>query len=499
MTIEDLSSWPALVGSSTSFAPRTEISCGESDDPNNNPEWEMLVDDDDDDIVNVDQQVATTITSSIIDYASFIFPDVANETIGMNTTATTPIPLAFVRHNTGDSNNSNRVVEGQRPRSYTVGGGGDEIKAATNTTFFHRAASGPIRGFMTTVGASLFPKRRTSLLRKCSSTPDLLICDDDHDIVIDDISDDSEDEETSEEEDAELVEHGGGDYNNNESFEVLSTKAMNEEEEDEFTKVGVEEDDDYSEIAPPSINTSSCWSLTSTLLPHPSSAASVAWGSTASGPTFKEVLLARQRINSSDEGEFGKDKAMTEAKLLDPNRRNHHLRIRIKPKLVVVDDDGSISPGTKTMKHAHSTGDLSKMLHVVGEGHESSFGQGRRRVKKKQMRLTIMEEDDNCDFVIGRGSGGGIADGGGGGTVIGDTDAIDYYQRKEHGSKSTVNKKKERPDEAKRREIIMYKKGMQRLKQAESLKGQQVESSSTKEMKKTKNDKGVRGKKDKRR
>ena len=75
---------------------------------------------------------------------------------------------------------------------------------------------------------------------------------------------------------------------------------------------------------------------------------------------------------------------------------------------------------------------------------------------------------------------------------------MDYYQRKEHGSKSTVNKKKERPDEAKRREIIMYKKGMQRLKQAESLKGQKV-SSSTKEVKKTKNDKGVGGKKEKRR
>jgi hypothetical protein len=477
-------------------------------------------------IVNVDHHIientmtATVTSSSIIDDTSFIFPDVFannNETLHMNTTSTTttPAPLAFVHpHNTSDSNNSNRRgVDGQRPRSYTVGGGGgvNEEKIATNT-FFHRAASGPIRGFMTgtaTGASSLFPKRRTSLLRKCSSTPDLLICDNDHDIIIDDISDDSEDEEetSEEEEDAEFVEHGGGD-NNNESFEVLSNKAMNEEEEeeeDEFTEVGVEnDDDDYSEIAPPSINTSSCWSMASTLLPPSSSAASVAWGCTTSGPTFKDVLLARQRINSSDEeGEFGKDKAITEAKLLDPNRRNHHLRIRIKPKLVVVDDDGSNSHGTKTMKHSHSTGGLSKMLHDVGEGHDSSFGQGgrNRRVKKKQMRLTIMEEDENCDIVIGRGSGGGIAaDGcGGGGPVIGESDAMDYYQRKEHGSKSTVNKKKERPDEAKRREIIMYKKNLQRLKQAESQKGQKVESSSTKEMKKTKNDKGVGGKKEKRR
>lgn len=493
MTIEDISSWPALVGSTKDniAPPRTEISCGESEDPHN-PEWEMLVDDDDE-IVNVDTMTAT-VTSSIFDDASFIFPDAANnETLHMNTTATTPAPLAFVRHNTRDSNKSNRGVEGQRPRSYTVGGGGGVNEEKATNTFFHRAASGPIRGFTTTAGAtSLFPKQRTSLLRKCSSTPDLLICDDDHDIIIDDISDDSEDEEeTSEEEDAELVEHGGED-NNNESFEVLSNKAMNEE--DEFTEVRVEEeDDDYSEIAPPSINTSSCWSLTSTLLPHPSSAASVAWGCTTSGPTFKDVLLARQRFNSSDEGEFGKDKALTEAKLLDPNRRNHHLRIRIKPKLVVVGDDGgsSNSHGTKTMKHAHSTGGLSKMLHDVGEGHDSSFGQGgqNRRVKKKQS-LTITEEDEICDFFIGRGSGGG-------GTVIGESDAMDYYQRKEHGSKSAVNKKKERPDEAKRREIIMYKKNLQRLKQAESQKGQKVESSSTKEM--TKNDKGVGGKKEKRR
>jgi hypothetical protein len=46
--------------------------------------------------------------------------------------------------------------------------------------------------------------------------------------------------------------------------------------------------------------------------------------------------------------------------------------------------------------------------------------------------------------------------------VLGDTDAMDYYHRKALGAKGRVNGLRLRPDEAKRKEITMNKKQMQR-------------------------------------
>jgi len=46
--------------------------------------------------------------------------------------------------------------------------------------------------------------------------------------------------------------------------------------------------------------------------------------------------------------------------------------------------------------------------------------------------------------------------------ILGATDAMEFYHRKEAGYQGRVNGSKIRPDEAKRREITMYKKNLQR-------------------------------------
>ena len=48
---------------------------------------------------------------------------------------------------------------------------------------------------------------------------------------------------------------------------------------------------------------------------------------------------------------------------------------------------------------------------------------------------------------------------------MGETDAIEYYQRKSHGAHGRTNGLKQRPDEAKRKEMIVNKKNMQRQQQ----------------------------------
>ena len=48
---------------------------------------------------------------------------------------------------------------------------------------------------------------------------------------------------------------------------------------------------------------------------------------------------------------------------------------------------------------------------------------------------------------------------------MGDSDAMEYYSRKAHGAHGRSNGLKQRPDEAKRKEMIVQKKNMQRQKQ----------------------------------
>jgi hypothetical protein len=82
------------------------------------------------------------------------------------------------------------------------------------------------------------------------------------------------------------------------------------------------------------------------------------------------------------------------------------------------------------------------------------------------LRSLVIHEDPEDDGF--GGGGGGIAD-----SVIhedeilGDTDAMEFYSRKSKGSLNRQNGAKIRPDEAKRKEMILYKKNAQRMAQQE--------------------------------
>lgn len=82
-----------------------------------------------------------------------------------------------------------------------------------------------------------------------------------------------------------------------------------------------------------------------------------------------------------------------------------------------------------------------------------------KRCSKSTGDLTSLDNDTEEEY----GSGGG--GGGGGGCqeqILGDTDAQQYYSQKAQGKLGRKNGKKIRPDEAKRLEITMAKKTMQR-------------------------------------
>lgn len=314
-----------------------------------------------------------------------------------------------------------------RPRSATVGGPGDVVVLKRNSK--RTASFGTVR----------------SLIRRCSSTPDLMVADNAHDIIVEDESDGSS-------EDAEFVDAGAF-PRLEESFEVVKDGRADESEEIEGEHVMIDEDskgdDSATLVSTPSVGTSS-WTMAS-----PSGGA---WGPvTGAGmnktPSFAE-MLARNIPNG--QGEWGKNKEETEARLRDSHRK-HRIRVRTKPKFIVT-DGGSGAQGV--LKHAHSTGDLNNLAS------RSAFGRGRGRCLGKQLSA-MTEEDEEGDFVIRRGTGKAACSGGGCGDILGETDAIDYYSRKEKGGRSTRVKKKERPDEAKRREISVKKKDMQRKMQAE--------------------------------
>ncbi|KAL3790296.1 hypothetical protein HJC23_002922 [Cyclotella cryptica] len=373
-----------------------------------------------------------------------------------------------------------------RPRSATVGGEGAAVSGRSNRVL---KESGSFNS--SSKGSDPFKVNRRTL-RRCASTPDLLVSDNDHEVIVEDESDEEEDEEMDvissdecdfcedEDEDSvedETVEEGvvrlqktqeGG--NGDDSFEVVSAKTNGCETEDIGSEpVMVDED--------ASMDTSA-WTLTSAATGANPVTASV-WGG-KNTPSFKDILSKNVDKTMS----WGNDKAQTEAMLRDSHRR-HHLRVRTKPKFVVADDGNH---GGKVMKHAHSTGDLTKMMQVAERTHQRAFGRG----MKKQFSA-LVEEEDEKDLIIGNGGGGGSRSGGGGmgaAEVMGDTDAMDYYHQKEKGSQSTINKKKERPDEMKRKEISMYKKELQKEKQ-------QLKSGEG--AKKKKNEKGFGGKKERQR
>ena len=91
------------------------------------------------------------------------------------------------------------------------------------------------------------------------------------------------------------------------------------------------------------------------------------------------------------------------------------------------------------------------------------------------LRSLVIHEDPEDD-----GFGGG-----GGGTiheheVLGDTDASEFYNRKNKGSISRHNGAKIRPDEAKRKEMIIHKKNAQRKAQEERALGEGKNKKETK-------------------
>ena len=356
---------------------------------------------------------------------------------------------------------SSKDING-RPRSATVGGEG-AVTAAANRSDKNLKVCGSFDNL--SKGSDLKVGRSRSL-RRCASTPDLLMSDNDHEVIVEDESDEDGDElefvssdesdscgeesvedETVEEDVVRVKSYDGDD--NEDSFEVVSEKDRDGQ------TLGSEPlmiDEDVS------MDNTSAWTFPSASN-APAQVVAGAWGS-KSAPSFKEILAK----NADKPMSWGSDKQKTEAMLRDSHRR-HHLRVRTKPKIIVAQDVKG--PG---MKHALSTGDLTKMMEMAEQEHKRA---GRARMKKQFSDL--MEEDEG-DFIIGRGSGDGGGLGGGDSgmitsEVLGDTDAMDYYHRKDKGSQSTHNKKKERPDEAKRKEISMYKKEVQREKQQLSNKG----------------------------
>lgn len=77
------------------------------------------------------------------------------------------------------------------------------------------------------------------------------------------------------------------------------------------------------------------------------------------------------------------------------------------------------------------------------------------------LRSFVIHEED--EYGGGGGGGGGLMEE----EVLGDTDAMEFYNRKSKGSQSRSNGRKIRPDEAKRLEITLYKKEAQRKAQRE--------------------------------
>ena len=110
-------------------------------------------------------------------------------------------------------------------------------------------------------------------------------------------------------------------------------------------------------------------------------------------------------------------------------RHPHAARKKFSPKFVV----------KKIERSTHSTGDLVSLA-------------------------TIHDDEELLACGLG-GGGGGIPQNSGHDENFGTTDAQDFYSRKDHGAKTHRNGLRSRPDEAKRKEISLYKKNLQREEQ----------------------------------
>ena len=148
-------------------------------------------------------------------------------------------------------------------------------------------------------------------------------------------------------------------------------------------------------------------------------------------PSFVDILKANATKKREEEEEAARIHAET-AEMLRREREEHRRARAAKIRLVV----------TPIKRCSHSTGDLKSLTSIHEHVGDDGYDDG--------------------------GGGGGGGDGGHSpleSEVLGSTDAMDFYHRKEHGARSRASGQMERPDEAKRKEISMYKKEVQRKKQ----------------------------------
>mmetsp|Transcript_1783 Transcript_1783/g.2476 ORF Transcript_1783/g.2476 Transcript_1783/m.2476 type:complete len:431 (+) Transcript_1783:221-1513(+) len=399
-----------------------------------NPEWEMVADE------------TTANTDGNGSGSGDCKPTADNNNSNNNTTSTNNTEhVVILPADIGSSIQSNKSKIKGRPRSATIGGQASYSSSTSTPTNnnmsttpnFHRSSStNPATPGDTSVNSDLSSRTKRRVFRRCVSTPDLLMSDKDHEVIVEDESDDDDDDNSNST--SSVV---------GESFEVVSDNDDEEEEEegenetssdhidvsgddtdeplfmidDEDTDIHRCDDEESATlVSTPSMDTSTAWTMASAVPSTATAATSTGsmWGMKKS-PSFAEMLA--KNIDSSDSNNnndnnagasgsvgWGSDKTKTEAMLRDSHRR-HHLRVKTKPKFIVTEE----VVGAKTMKHAHSTGDLSQMLVGAEQERARMFGQGRKRMTKKQFS-DIMEEDEEGDFVIGRGSGGGGGGGGGG-------------------------------------------------------------------------------------
>lgn len=141
-------------------------------------------------------------------------------------------------------------------------------------------------------------------------------------------------------------------------------------------------------------------------------------------PSFKDMILM-----NADKLEEEENKKKIQLKELEQKRREEALKRRKanKTRLIV----------TPIKRCAKSTGDLrSLVIHEEEEGYGGGGGGG-------SGAAVIHEEEE----------------------ILGCTDAMEYYNRKSHGSKGRASSKILRPDERKRKDWIIHKKNAQRRAQ----------------------------------
>jgi len=142
-------------------------------------------------------------------------------------------------------------------------------------------------------------------------------------------------------------------------------------------------------------------------------------------PSFKDVMMLNAEAKQKE-----KEEKTLKLKTLKENMRKEAAKRRkeAKPRIVV-------NPIKRCTK---STGDLRSLVCIHEDEEEEGFGCGGG--------MTIHED-----------------------AVLGETDAAEFYFRKSKGCMNRTNGGKIRPDEAKRRDLIIAKKNAQRA--AQGIKG----------------------------